>query len=312
VEGDVQGDFSPLANVISQVRQILAGSNKKYMVSLQDRSFGSSTASITAGGFPTYAINNGYCLVAKNPTAGTTTSLNFFSSAAIARFAEIGRQVALLCDADPQFGGYVAMDETSWPIQDEWHTQSPTGPLVGTPAQTYVNAVQTLITTVAGYFKQNFVRLKTNFIPTSNNAFWAQLFANLLPLNNVAFGGPDPAIASPTDFTGAAKFWQGLTDGHDYRPERLWIGEVQENGLGIPSLAGHTTVQNALAQIFQSQIGGLPGNTNASNHGRIMVWNYETYETVTATDIFAWIAANPTTAFVSPNPPSIGTWNKTP
>lgn len=301
------GDYSGLASIVSQIQAAIAGSDKRYMLSMCERTFGSTGAAgtFTGGTFPTYWQTGALALISNASTnvGGVANMINFGNPAAVTAAVEMAQQVAALCDDDPAFECYDPMNETSITPTGPWHTGSSAGPSANFGNSTYRDAVLTIMSGASAAFQKTLVRLQTNFVPSNDNTIWQSWYNNLLPLGNVAFGGPDPPLILATGYTADAKFWQGALPPlgvTDFRGVRPRIGEVQEDGLGTPRLAGGTGTPPATAVSIIAQ--GQITNLQCSH----MIWNHETFETVVFNDILNFINANPV---VNPTPPSLGSWN---
>lgn len=295
LEGATAGDYSPLDSVISQVRAALGTSGKHWVLGVFDRIFGSTGAGGTFSGsaYPAYAVAAGYAVVSDASTSvgGVANMVNFGSLPAMARLVSLAQAVAARLDSDPNFECFDPMGETSITPAGPWHTISSSGPTATITNAQFRDAVVTLMAGASAAFPHTLVRLQTNFVPSNDNTIFKDWYDNLLPLGNVAFGGPDPPLTSATGYTSDARYWMGtLAPGvTDLRGVRPRIGEVQEDGLGTPRLAGGagTTPAAAVAIIAQGQITNLQ-----VSH---MIWNSETFETVVFNDILTFINANPIT-----------------
>lgn len=302
--GPTAGDYSPAQSVIAQIKNVIAGSNKRYVIAIQDRTFGSTGAggTFTGGVFPTYMINNGWALVsgASTSVGGVANMFNFGSSAALTDYSALLAFLGTQLDSDPQFEMLDYMGETSVTPTGPWHTGSSSGPSANFTNAQFRDAVNTLGRATSLAFPHTLSRLQSNFVPSNDNSTFTSWYTTLLPLGNIAFGGPDPPLIQATGFSADARYWQGqVAPGVDLRGVRPRAGEVQEDGLGTPRLAGGTGTTAAAAVGIIAQ--GLVGNLKTSH----MFWNYETWETVVANDIINYINQNPTRN----GPPALGNWN---
>lgn len=304
LEGAVAGDYSPGQSVIAQVRAILSGSNKRWMLALQDRTFGStgSAGTFTGGVFPAYAISSGFALISNVSTSvgGVANMFNFGSSSAVARLVALYQFLGSALDGDPQFEMFDFVGETSITPTGPWHTGSSAGPSANFSNATYRDAINTLGKAASAAFPHTLVRLQTNFVPSNDNSTFTSWYTTLPPLGNVVFGGPDPPLPTATGYSADARYWQGIVaPGIDLRGLRPRCGEVQEDGLGNPRVAGGagTAPATAVAIIAQGQVTNLK-----VSH---MVWNSETNLAVVSNDILTYIATNPTRN----GPPILGNWN---
>lgn len=307
LEGATAGDYSPLDSLIASVRSVLGTSGKKWMLGLFDRTFGSTGAGGTFSGaaYPTYVISSGFAVISNASTSvgGVANMVNFGSAGCIARMVALAQAIASRLDTDPNFECYDPMGETSITPSGPWHTGSSAGPSANFSNATFRDAVISLMQGASAAFPHTLVRLQGNFVPSNDNTIFQAWYNTLLPLGNVAFGGPDPPLTLATGYSADARYWMGtLAPGvTDFRGVRPRIGEVQEDGLGFPRVAGATppppTPAQSVATIAQGQIINL--------HVAHMIWNDETDLAVVFSDILAYINANPTTN----GPPSFGNWN---
>jgi hypothetical protein len=302
--GPTAGDYSPAQAIIAQIRSVLSGTNKRWVLAIQDRTFGSTGAggAFTGGTFPTYMINNGWALISNASTSvgGVANMFNFGSTPALTDYAALLAFLGTQLDSDPQFEMLDYMGETACTPAGPWHTGSSSGPSANFTNAQYRDAVNTLGKAASAAFPHTLVRLQTNFVPSSDTTTFTSWYTTLLPLGNVTFGGPDPPLITATGYSADAKYWQGQTaPGTDLRGVRARSGEVQEDGLGTPRIAGGTGTTAAAAVGIIAQ--GLVGNLKTDH----MFWNYETWETVVANDIINYINQNPTRNGV----PSLGNWN---
>lgn len=304
LEGATAGDFSPAQSIISQVRAILSGSNKRWILAVQDRTFGStgSAGTFTGAIYPAYYISSGFALIsnASASVGGVANMFNFGSAAAVARLVALYQFLGSALDTDPQFEMFDFVGESTITPAGPWHTGSSAGPSANFSNTTYKNAINTLGIAASAAFPHTLVRLQTNNVPSNDNSIFTSWYTTLLPLGNVIFGGPDPPLPTATSFSSDEQYWQGLiAPGTDLRGIRPRCGEVQENGLGHPQVAGGagTPPATAVGIIYQGQAINLK-----VSH---MVWNVETNLAVTINDILAFLATSPTRN----GPPALGRWN---
>jgi hypothetical protein len=248
LEGATPGDYSAGFAAVDSILAKARSCNKRVMVQLAERIFGSISSDPTASGwlsaaYPAYILTSAYggCCGARDPSGkelqfgGVVTAVAngtdaFNGEAAIARLwdpAVMDRLIALSnayaarYDGDPYFE-MLSIGESAVPA---WPGFSPTS---------LWTQVKRFYTQMANAWPHTMGRMNLNY--TDTDASMKDLIEVCLSLKNCVVGGPDPELPLPniTRSITANEIFRGAACSgcipRDYRGVLAWVGEQQYLG----------------------------------------------------------------------------------
>jgi len=253
LEGDTQGDYSKCDALLDSYLTKCQNRNKRLMVKMRERVFGTPSGSIPGGVFPAYARNSGMVVApASGSGAGFQAIAAVWQDNCATAIQNLWTHILQRYDGNRYFEMACPYEETTI----NW-----TG-LGGDHASAWYQVLKTNYTAWRKVASQTLLRFLCNFV--EGDPALLSLFAVMKQLGGIAFGGPDPQVPNqgvthypivvgtnyPSQFRTiqASYVFRGyqIANGvatqnyEDLGDHQIWVAEVQNLGIGYRSINSPT------------------------------------------------------------------------